>query len=154
MVIGLLGSRTLRLELLIHPGEELFDDRLGVHQSIVELSGRAELLLADAVFHGIESGDQVEPPCRHVRFGVLRLEQMASRVGPALRVSQPGLLRVVLIGGIAVGEQDATLDGRQTQGLLDVFDPAALEERETNLVQFAINRPEVQIGRASCRERV
>src|SRR5450759_1689174 len=42
-------QQALRLELLVDPCEELLDDRLGVHQSIVEFPGRAELLLADII---------------------------------------------------------------------------------------------------------
>ena len=42
-------QQALRLELLVDPCEELLGDRLGVHKSIVEFSGRAELLLADAI---------------------------------------------------------------------------------------------------------
>jgi hypothetical protein len=74
----------------------------------------------------------------------LRLEQLASGVRPALGVGQPGLLRVVLIGGIAVGEQHAALDRRQAQRLFDVFYPATFEEREADFIQFAIDRPEVR----------
>jgi len=130
--------------LLVDPGEELFDDRLGVHQSIVELPGGTELLCADALFHRVEPADEVQSPRRRLRLDVLRLEQFASRVRPALRVGQPGLLRVVLIGGVAVGEQDTALDRRQAQRLLDMLYPATLEEGEADFVQFAIDRPEVR----------
>ena len=115
-----------------------------MHQSIVEFLCGTEFLLADARLHRVEAADEVQSPRRRVGFGALRLEQLATGVRPALRVGQPGLLRVVRIGGIAIAEQNAALDRRQTERFFDVLDPATLEERETDLVQFAINRPEIR----------
>ncbi|MPM54490.1 hypothetical protein SDC9_101268 [bioreactor metagenome] len=131
-------QQPLRLELLAHPGEEPFGDRLGMHQSIVEFLRGAELVLADVRFDRVEATDEVQALRRDVRLDILRLEQVAPRVSPALRVGPPGLLRVVLIGGIAVAEQDAALDWRQAQRLLDMFDAATLEEREADFVELAM----------------
>ena len=80
-----------------------------------------------------------------------RLRVLLSNSG-ALGVSDPGLRRVVGMGVVAVGQQDRPFARREAQRDLDVSNLATLEEGETDLVEFATDRPEpgfLQLSRST-----
>jgi hypothetical protein len=103
------GQQSVCLEGLIHPGEELLDDGLGVDEPVVELARRGEVVVADASLDLVQGADQIERVCGGLGLGALRIEQVPPRVRPALSVRDPGLGRVVGIGAVAVGEQHRPL---------------------------------------------
>ncbi len=78
-----------------------------------------------------------------LRLRPFRLDELAPGMRPALGMGQAGLAGVLGISGVTVGEQHAAFHRGEAERLFHVGVGPAVEERETYLVQFVVDRPEV-----------
>jgi hypothetical protein len=137
------GQEPLGRQTVLHPAEERLDDRPCVIEPVLALGVPLEFGLPDLRFERVEGADGLERLGRQRGLGRFGVDELASAVRPALRVGEPGLAGIGFVGAIAIGEQHAAFDRAEPEHLLDIAVCAALEEGEADLVEFAIDRPEV-----------
>src|SRR6266704_1283007 len=102
---GAARQEALALELLLDPREEGLHPRLAVGEPVAPLAIAGELLGAEVLFDRIEGSDLLERLAHVLGIGGLGLEESAPCVRPALRVGESELLRVAVVGGVAIREQ-------------------------------------------------
>ena len=59
-------------------------------------------------------------------------------------MGQPGLVHIMGIGRVAIGQEHRAFGVGEPQCLFDVLGPSAFEEGETHFVQLTIDRPEIR----------
>ena len=101
---GLLGVKPWRFSCSIDPFEKKLDQRLAVRQAMQLLRFTDELAVADLLLDGVQRLDLLQGFGGAGGLRGQRLEEAAPAMRPASSVIDPGLLGVLLVGGIAVGQ--------------------------------------------------
>jgi len=89
---------------LIDPSKEALDHGFGRLQAVIAFVLAAQMLRADLLFDRVERADEIERLGRRLRLGLLRFKEGSPGVRPTLCVLDAGLLGVVGIRAIAVGQ--------------------------------------------------
>jgi len=99
---GAARQESLFVELRVDPGKETFQGRFRLFLSARELGLARQPIVADLLLDLLKGGDRVQCLVGLRRLDIPGIKDLAACVCPALRVRDPGLLRVMRIGAVSV----------------------------------------------------
>lgn len=109
------------VELLVEPGEETLEDGFRLLLSASELGLPRHTIVANLLLDLVESGNRVQCLVGLRRLDIPSVKDFTACMSPALCVCDPRLLRVMLIGAVAVALQYGAIGPLQAKRGLDVL---------------------------------
>lgn len=109
-----------------------------------EIGVSRQIIVANLLFDLVETSDRMQCLVGLRRLDIPSIKDFTACVRPALRVCDPGLFRIMLIGAVAIALQDGAIWPLQAERGLDVLCRSARVIEEADFVPFPYDGPEIR----------